>query len=186
MEEKGPEIIEELIRLIGEDPKRPDLVKTPQRFCRALAFLTSGYTKTAEEVVDGAVFNVDETSRNIVVVKNIHFSSLCEHHLLPFTGRCHVAYLPKDKVLGLSKIPRIVDVFARRLQIQERLGAEIAKAIEATVDPLGVAVVMEATHMCMSIRGVEQPDALTQTSCVLGVFRSDPKTRAEFFDLLKI
>lgn len=179
-------MVKELIGLVGEDANRADLLKTPKRFCEAFGYLTSGYTKTVEEVVNGAVFDVEETMRNVVVVKDIQFSSLCEHHLLPFMGVCHVGYLPKNKVLGLSKIPRIVEVFARRLQIQERLGAEIAKAVEDAVDPLGVAVVIEATHMCMTIRGVEKPHAKTSTSCVLGQFRSDPRTRAEFFDLLKI
>jgi GTP cyclohydrolase I len=186
LSQEGPALIRELLRLTGEDPERPDLVKTPQRFCDAFAFLTSGYTKTVAEVVNGAVFDVDESMSNVVVVKDIQFSSLCEHHLLPFTGVCHVGYLPRNKVLGLSKIPRIVDVFARRLQIQERLGAEIAQAVVEAVDPLGVAVVIEASHMCMSIRGVEKSGAKTQTSCVMGLFRSDPKTRSELFDLLKI
>ena len=186
LEAQGPELIEKLLRLMGEDPSRTDLVKTPARFCKALGYLTSGYNVSVEEVINDAIFAVDETMRNVVVVKDIQFSSLCEHHLLPFTGVCHVGYLPKDKVLGLSKIPRIVEVFARRLQIQERLGAEIANAVDSVLDPLGVAVVIEASHMCMTMRGVEKTDAKTQTSCVLGVFRSDPKSRTEFFDLLKL
>jgi GTP cyclohydrolase I len=167
---------------IGEKPEREGLARTPKRVAEALRFLTSGYRRGVEEVLNGAVFSqeVDE----IVLVKDIEIYSLCEHHLLPFTGKAHVAYLPQGRVIGLSKIPRIVDLFARRLQIQERLTMEIAKAIEEAVAPRGVGVVVEAAHLCMMMRGVEKQHALAVTSCMLGRFRSDPKTRAEFLTLV--
>ncbi len=175
-------LVSRLLSEIGEDPDREGLRRTPERVAEALRFLTSGNGRTVEEVLNGAVFQqeVDE----IVLVKDIEVYSLCEHHLLPFTGKAHVAYLPSGRILGLSKIPRIVDLFARRLQVQERLTMEIAKAIEAAVAPRGVGVVVEASHLCMMMRGVEKQHSVAVTSCMLGRFRSDPKTRGEFLTLV--
>ena len=178
------ERIREALRAIGEDPDREGLVKTPRRMIDAYRFLTSGYGMTAEEAVGGAIFeekNVDE----MVMIRGIDLYSLCEHHLLPFYGQCHVAYIPNGKVIGLSKIPRVVNVYARRLQLQERLTFQIADALCRILKPKGVAVVIDAIHLCMAMRGVEKQNAYTKTSALLGGFRNQPQTRAEFFSLLR-
>ena len=174
--------IEEVLSLVGEDPTREGLQRTPERWEKAMHYLTSGYQARLEDLVNGALFSVkfDE----MVLVKDIEFFSLCEHHLLPFHGRMHVAYLPTEKVIGLSKIPRIVDMFARRLQVQERLTQEVAEAISAAVAPRGVAVMCEASHFCMMMRGVEKQCSSTVTSAMLGAFRSDKATRDEFLALV--
>lgn len=174
-------LIRELLVKIGEDPKREGLQKTPARVAKAYEFLTSGYGRDLKQVVNDAVFEaeVDE----IVLVKNIELYSLCEHHLVPFYGKAHVAYLPGDKIIGLSKIPRIVDMFARRLQVQERLTRQIANALMEVLSPRGVGVVVEARHLCMMMRGVEKQNSTATTSCMLGRFRSDEKTRTEFLTL---
>ena len=168
---------------LGEDPTREGLRDTPNRVEKALRFLTSGYTADVDATLNNALFSVDYNE--MVIVRDIDFYSLCEHHLLPFFGKCHVAYIPQGRVLGLSKIPRLVDIYARRLQIQEKLTSEIAETLRAKVDPLGVAVVMEATHLCMSMRGVEKQNSFATTSAMLGVFRSDARTRMEFLELIR-
>jgi len=174
--------MKDVLALLGEDAKREGLASTPERYEKALRYLTSGYHTSVEEVVNGALFTVkfDE----MVVVKDIEFFSLCEHHLLPFFGKMHVAYLPKDKVIGLSKIPRVVDMFARRLQVQERLTQQIAEAISGAVAPRGVAVLCEARHFCMMMRGVEKQHSGTVTSAMLGAFRKNKATRDEFLSLV--
>ena len=177
------DIIRLLLAELGEDPSREGLRDTPKRVEKALKFLTSGYEADVDSVLNGALFTVDYSE--MVIVKDIDFYSLCEHHLLPFFGKCHVAYLPKGKVIGLSKIPRLVEVFSRRLQIQERLTSQIAETIREKINPLGVAVVMEATHLCMSMRGVEKQNSFAVTSAMLGGFRSDARTRMEFLELIK-
>jgi GTP cyclohydrolase IA len=180
-------IVEDLIRRLlaelGEDPSREGLVRTPQRVDRALKFLTSGYTADVDAILNGALFTVDYSE--MVIVKDIDFYSLCEHHLLPFFGKCHVAYIPRRHVIGLSKIPRLVDVFARRLQIQERMTNQIAQTVLEKINPLGVAVVCEATHLCMSMRGVEKQNSFAVTSAMLGAFRDNSRTRMEFLELIK-
>ena len=176
--------IEVLLAEIGEDAERDGLVRTPERVAKSLEFLTSGYSQDVEEVLNGALFSVDYSE--MVIVKDIDFYSLCEHHLLPFFGKCHIAYLPRDRVVGLSKIPRLVNVFSRRLQIQERLTNQIAQVIEDTLHPLGVGVVVEATHLCMLMRGVEKQNSFALTSAMLGAFRNDARTRSEFLELLKL
>ena len=168
---------------LGEDPSREGLLNTPKRVEKALAFLTSGYAADVDATLNNALFSVDYNE--MVIVRDIDFYSLCEHHLLPFFGKCHVAYIPQGRVLGLSKIPRLVDIFARRLQIQERLTNQIAETLREKVDPLGVAVVMEATHLCMAMRGVEKQNSVATTSAMLGVFREDARTRMEFLELIK-
>ena len=168
---------------LGEDPSREGLLDTPKRVEKALAFLTSGYAADVDATLNNALFSVDYNE--MVIVRDIDFYSLCEHHLLPFFGKCHVAYIPQGRVLGLSKIPRLVDIFARRLQIQERLTNQIAETLREKVDPLGVAVVMEATHLCMAMRGVEKQNSVATTSAMLGVFREDARTRMEFLELIK-
>ena len=168
---------------LGEDASREGLADTPKRVEKALRFLTSGYTADVDATLNNALFSVDYNE--MVIVRDIDFYSLCEHHLLPFYGKCHVAYIPQGRVLGLSKIPRLVDIFARRLQIQERLTNQIAETLRAKVDPLGVAVVMEGTHLCMSMRGVEKQNSFATTSAMLGVFRDDARTRMEFLELIK-
>ena len=168
---------------LGEDPSREGLLDTPKRVEKALKFLTSGYAADVDATLNNALFSVDYNE--MVIVRDIDFYSLCEHHLLPFFGKCHVAYIPQGRVLGLSKIPRLVDLFARRLQIQERLTNQIAETLREKVDPLGVAVVMEATHLCMSMRGVEKQNSFAATSAMLGVFRDDARTRMEFLELIK-
>jgi GTP cyclohydrolase I len=160
------------------------LVKTPSRVEKALKFLTSGYRADIDQVLNGALFTVDYNE--MVIVKDIDFYSLCEHHLLPFFGKCHVAYIPSTKVIGLSKVPRLVDVFARRLQVQERLTNQIAETINEKIAPLGVAVVVEATHLCMSMRGVEKQNSFAVTSAMLGAFRDSARTRIEFLELIKL
>ena len=176
--------IEVLLAEIGEYAERDGLVRTPERVAKSLEFLTSGYSQDIEAVLNGALFSVDYSE--MVIVKDIDFYSLCEHHLLPFFGKCHIAYLPRDRVVGLSKIPRLVDVFSRRLQIQERLTNQIAQIIEETLKPLGVGVVVEASHLCMLMRGVEKQNSFALTSAMLGAFRDDARTRMEFLELLKL
>ena len=173
-----------LVTELGEDPSREGLVKTPDRVAKALRFLTSGYDRDIDEVINDALFTVDYSE--MVIVKDIDFYSLCEHHLLPFFGRCHVAYVPRDQVIGLSKLPRLVEVFSRRLQVQERLTNQIAETLAARLNPLGVAVVVEATHLCMLMRGVEKQNSTAVTSAMRGVFRTDARTRMEFLDLLHL
>ena len=177
------EIIRQLLAELGEDPSREGLLDTPKRVEKALAFLTGGYAADVDATLNNALFSVDYNE--MVIVRDIDFYSLCEHHLLPFFGKCHVAYIPQGRVLGLSKIPRLVDIFARRLQIQERLTNQIAETLREKVDPLGVAVVMEATHLCMAMRGVEKQNSVATTSAMLGVFREDARTRMEFLELIK-
>lgn len=174
-------LIRSLLEQLGEDPSREGLLKTPERVEKSLRFLTDGYRADVRDIVNGALFTVDYSE--MVIVKDIDFYSLCEHHLLPFFGKCHVAYIPRTQVIGLSKIPRLVDVFSRRLQVQERLTNEIAECIRETVDPLGVGVIMQGTHLCMAMRGVEKQNSCTVTSAMLGTFRSDARTRAEFLQL---
>src|SRR5262245_15974456 len=178
------ELIRKLLAELGENPGREGLRDTPERVEKAYRFLTSGYEADVDRVLNNALFTVDYSE--MVIVKDIDFYSLCEHHMLPFFGKCHVAYIPSDKVIGLSKIPRLVDVFARRLQVQERLTNQIADTIREKIAPLGVAVVMEATHLCMSMRGVEKQNSFAVTSAMLGTFRSDPRTRSEFLELIKL
>jgi GTP cyclohydrolase IA len=175
--------VREIIKLIGEDPNREGLRKTPERYEKALKFLTSGYHQTVENVLNGATFTVayDE----MVVVKDIEFFSLCEHHLLPFFGKCHVAYLPNKRVIGLSKVARLVNMFARRLQIQERLTSQIAEAIQEKISPEGVGVIVEARHLCMQMRGVEKQHGQAVTSSMLGGFRHNKQTRDEFLALIR-
>ena len=168
---------------LGEDANREGLMRTPLRVEKALKFLTSGYTADIDAIVNDALFTVDYSE--MVIVKDIDFYSLCEHHLLPFFGKCHIAYVPRRHVIGLSKIPRLVDVFSRRLQIQERLTNQIAETLLEKIDPLGVAVVCEATHLCMSMRGVEKQNSFAMTSAMLGVFRENARTRMEFLELIK-
>ncbi|MEM7016729.1 MAG: GTP cyclohydrolase I FolE [Pseudomonadota bacterium] len=172
----------ELLQQIGEDPQRDGLLKTPSRAAKAMMFLTAGYQQEVEDIVNDALFESD--SDEIVLVKDIEFYSLCEHHMLPFFGRCHVAYLPRGKVLGLSKVARIVDMFARRLQIQEQLTWQVANAVQECTDAYGVGVVMDARHMCMIMRGVEKQNSTTVTSATLGTFRHDAAARAEFMSLI--
>ena len=178
------EIIRRLLAELGENPAREGLIDTPKRVEKALKFLTSGYTADIDTVLNNALFTVDYNE--MVIVKDIDFYSLCEHHLLPFFGKCHVAYIPQGRVLGLSKMPRLVDIFARRLQIQERLTNQIAQTICQKIDPLGVAVVMEATHLCMSMRGVEKQNSFAVTSAMHGAFRTSARTRMEFLELIKL
>ena len=177
------DIIRQLLAELGEDPSRDGLLDTPKRVEKSLRFLTSGYDADVDAVLNNALFTVDYNE--MVIVKDIDFYSLCEHHLLPFFGRCHVAYIPQGRVLGLSKIPRLVEIFARRLQVQERLTKQIAETLRDKVEPLGVAVVMEATHLCMSMRGVEKQNSVAVTSAMLGVFHEDARTRMEFLELIK-
>lgn len=172
-----------IIEEIGEDPEREGLVKTPHRAAEAMKFLTRGYHQDVETVLNGAIF--EEPYDDMIIVKDIEFYSLCEHHLLPFFGRCHVGYLPNGRIIGVSKIARVVEVFSRRLQVQERLTHQIAHALDDAIHPMGVGVVMEAQHLCMMIRGVEKQNSKMITSDVLGRFRSDVRTREEFMRLLK-
>ena len=177
------DIIRQLLAELGEDPSREGLLNTPKRVEKSLRFLTSGYSADVDEVLNNALFTVDYNE--MVIVKDIDFYSLCEHHLLPFFGKCHVAYIPQGRVLGLSKIPRLVEMFARRLQVQERLTNQIAETLRDKVRPLGVAVVMEASHLCMSMRGVEKQNSVAVTSAMLDVFREDARTRLEFLELIR-
>lgn len=171
------------LEIMGENPDRDGLLKTPMRVAKSFEFLTHGYTLDPKVVLNDALFDVQ--SDEMVIVKDIDFYSMCEHHLLPFFGQCHIAYLPNNKVVGLSKLPRLVEVFARRLQVQERMTTEIARTIEELIQPQGVAVVIEAQHLCMAMRGVEKQNSYALTSSMLGAFRDDARTRAEFLDLIK-
>jgi len=184
MNKKIEKITKELLKEIGENPKREGLLKTPGRVAKSWEFLTDGYKKDVKELVNDAIFN--ENYDEMVLVKDIEYFSLCEHHLLPFFGHVHVAYIPSGKIIGLSKIPRLVDLFARRLQVQERLTQEIAQTIEKVLKPKGVAVVIEGQHMCMQMRGVQKTSAYMTTSHMLGIFRKDAKTRKEFLDLIDL
>ena len=176
--------VETLLTEVGEDPTREGLARTPARVAEALKFLTAGYGQDVDAVLNDALFPVEYNE--MVIVRDIDFYSLCEHHMLPFFGKCHIAYLPRGRVVGLSKIPRLVEVFCRRLQIQERLTDQIAEVISDRLDPLGVAVVVEATHLCVLMRGVEKQNAFALTSAMRGAFRSDARTRMEFLELLKL
>jgi GTP cyclohydrolase IA len=178
------DLIRQLLVELGEDPAREGLLNTPLRVEKAMKFLTSGYAADIDAVLNEALFTVDYNE--MVIVKDIDFYSLCEHHLLPFFGKCHVAYIPRKQVIGLSKIPRLVEVFARRLQIQERMTNQIAETIREKINPLGVAVVVEGTHLCMSMRGVEKQNSFAVTSAMLGAFRDNARTRMEFLELVKL
>ena len=174
--------VKTILKELGEDPEREGLVKTPERVAKAYKFLTQGYSKKIEDVLNGAVF--EEKYDEMVIVKDIDFYSMCEHHLLPFFGKVHVAYIPDGKIVGISKIPRIIDVFARRLQVQERMTQEISDTLQKFLQPRGVAVVAEAYHMCMMMRGVEKQNSITTTSAMHGIFKSDARTRGEFLNLI--
>src|SRR5881628_3741463 len=175
------DIIRQLLAGLGEDPSREGLVNTPKRVEQTMRFLTSGYDADVDAMLNNALFTVDYNE--MVIVKDIYFYSLCEHHLLPFFGKCHVAYIPNGKVIGLSKIPRLVDMFARRLQVQERLTMQVAETINEKIRPKGVAVVIEAQHLCMIMRGVEKQNSIAVTSSMLGAFKDDQNTRSEFLNL---
>ena len=177
------DIIRQLLTELGEDPSREGLLDTPKRVEKSLRFLTQGYAANVDAVLNNALFSVDYNE--MVIVKDIDFYSLCEHHLLPFFGKCHVAYIPQGRVVGLSKIPRLVEIFARRLQVQERLTSQIAETLRDKIRPLGVGIVMEASHLCMSMRGVEKQNSVAVTSAMLGVFQHDARTRMEFLELIK-
>jgi GTP cyclohydrolase I len=181
--DRMPELVEQMLSELGEDPSRQGLRATPDRVTRALRELTDGYGVLAADVIAGAIF--DQDYDEMVLVKDIPFYSLCEHHMLPFFGTVHVGYLPKGKIVGLSKIPRLVGVFAHRLQLQERLTQEVAGALNDELAPRGVGVVVEARHLCMEMRGVQKPGGQLITSCMLGTFRKDARTRAEFLDLVR-
>jgi GTP cyclohydrolase I len=179
---KLEKIVNSLLAELGEDTSRQGLKNTPQRVALSYKFLTSGYKLNPDELLNGAIFN--ECYNEIVIVKDIDFYSLCEHHLLPFYGKCHVAYIPNNKIIGLSKIPRIVEMYSRRLQVQERLTTQIGELLYNVLEPKGVAVVCEAQHLCMMMRGVEKQNSVATTSCMLGVFKSEAKTRSEFLKLI--
>ena len=170
-----------LLKEIGEDPNREGLIKTPSRVSKAWSFFSRGYNQDVDEIINDAIFN--ENAKDMVVVRDVEFFSLCEHHLIPFFGKAHVAYIPNGKVVGLSKIPRIIDMYSRRLQVQERLTRQIAETIQDVLEPIGVAVIMEGQHMCMQMRGVEKQNSLTTTSSMLGKFRQSDRTRAEFLSI---
>ncbi|MCF2141273.1 MAG: GTP cyclohydrolase I FolE [Candidatus Lokiarchaeota archaeon] len=180
---KMENLIREMLIELGEDPDREGLLKTPERTAKAMKFLTQGYTQDINEVINGALF--ESESDEMIIVKNIEVYSMCEHHMLPFIGKCHLGYIPNGKIIGLSKIARIVDVFARRLQIQERLTKQIADAVMKYTGAMGVGVVIEAQHLCMMMRGVEKQNSVMTTSSMTGVFRKDPKTRTEFLSLIQ-
>ena len=175
-------LTKQLLEEIGEDPSREGLLKTPSRVSKAWSFFSGGYNQDLDKIINNAIFNEDAT--DMVVVRDVEFFSLCEHHLIPFFGRAHVAYLPNGKVIGLSKIPRIIDMFSRRLQVQERLTRQIAETVKEILDPIGVAVIMEGQHMCMQMRGVEKQNSLTTTSSMLGKFRESDRTRSEFLSII--
>jgi GTP cyclohydrolase I len=176
------ENVKSILNEIGEDPEREGLIRTPNRVAKAYKFLTKGYAEDVEKLLNGAVFN--EHYDEMVIVKDIDFYSLCEHHMLPFFGKCHIAYIPKGKIVGLSKLPRMVEMYSRRLQVQERMTREIGDMINKVLEPKGVAVVTEARHLCMMMRGVEKQNSIATTSCMLGSFKADEKTRAEFLKLI--
>jgi|TARA_B110000914_G_C15486376_1_gene458246 GTP cyclohydrolase I len=181
--EKLSNITKSLIETIGEDPNREGLIKTPLRVAKAWTYFSQGYSSNLDEVINGAIFN--EECSDMVVVRDIEFYSMCEHHMIPFFGRAHVGYLPSGKVIGLSKIPRIVDMYARRLQVQERLTHQVANTLDKVLDPVGVAVVMEGRHLCMQMRGVAKQNSLASTSAMLGQFRKSSETRAEFLSIIQ-
>jgi GTP cyclohydrolase I len=181
--DKIEDLILQLLTALGDDPSRAGLIKTPGRVDRSLRFLTSGYHQDIDTVLNDAFFQVDHDE--MVILRDINFFSLCEHHLLPFFGKCHIAYIPNKRVVGLSKLPRIVEVFCRRLQIQEQLTSQIAQTLMEKITPAGVGVVIEAKHLCVMMRGVEKQNADMVTSSMLGVFKTDPKTRSEFLDLIR-
>jgi GTP cyclohydrolase IA len=187
-EERGRARVEDAVRILlrhtGEDPDREGLVRTPERVVKALEFLTSGYSRDPKTAINGALF-VEEDYQEMILCKDLDFYSLCEHHMLPFMGKAHVAYLPKKRIVGLSKLARMVEIYARRLQVQERLTTQIAQTIMQEIDPLGVAVVLEAEHLCMRMRGVEKQNSWVTTSAMLGVFRTRFETRQEFMNLLR-
>ena len=180
--EKIKDLTFSLLKEIGEDPAREGLIKTPSRVSKAWSFFSDGYKQDLTKIINNAIFNED--SKDMVVVRDVEFFSLCEHHLLPFFGKAHVAYIPNGKVIGLSKIPRIIDMFGRRLQVQERLTRQIAETVKDVLDPIGVAVIMEGQHMCMQMRGVEKQNSLATTSSMLGKFRESDRTRSEFLSII--
>ncbi|OGU34500.1 MAG: GTP cyclohydrolase I FolE [Ignavibacteria bacterium GWB2_35_6b] len=180
--EKVSKNVKTILKEIGENTNREGLLKTPERVAKAYEFLTKGYNQNLDEIINGAVF--EEKYDEMVIVKDIDYYSLCEHHLLPFYGKIHIAYIPDGKIVGLSKIPRIVEIFSRRLQVQERMTQEIADTLEKYLNPRGVGVVCEGLHMCMMMRGVEKQNSTTTTSAMHGIFKSDPRTRAEFLELI--
>lgn len=182
MSDKLEHLVDGLLRELGEDPGRDGLRRTPKRVADSLRFLTAGHNQSIEEVLNGAVF--EEDHNEMVICRDIDFFSLCEHHMLPFFGRAHVAYVPRGKVVGLSKLARVVDVYARRLQVQERLNRQVAEILQERLQPQGVAVVMEATHLCMVMRGVQKQNSTTVTSCMFGIFESSLRTREEFIQLI--
>jgi len=180
--EKIADLTKLLLKEIGEDPNREGLIKTPSRVSKAWSFFSRGYNQNVDEIINDAIFN--ENAKDMVVVRDVEFFSLCEHHLIPFFGKTHVAYIPNGRVVGLSKIPRIIDMYSRRLQVQERLTRQIAETIQDVLEPIGVAVIMEGQHMCMQMRGVEKQNSLTTTSSMLGKFRQSDRTRAEFLSII--
>lgn len=182
--ERLPALVKEMLRLLGENPEREGLLRTPFRVAKSLEYLTQGYQVDVAEILDHAIFK--EPYDEMVIVKDIELFSLCEHHMLPFYGKAHVAYIPNGKIIGLSKIPRIVEVFSRRLQVQERLTTQIAECFMKALQPKGVAVVIEALHLCMCMRGVKKADAYTITSSMLGAFRKDARSRSEFLSLIRL
>ena len=181
---KLKEITKSLLSEIGEDPTREGLINTPERVAKAWDFFSQGYRANVEEIVNGAIF--EEDCSEMVVVRDIEFFSMCEHHMIPFFGRCHVGYLPNKKIIGLSKIPRIVDAFSQRLQVQERLTSQIAETLMDILDPIGVGVVMEGRHLCMQMRGVEKQNSFATTSAMLGQFRDSAETRSEFLSIIRM